>query len=172
MVLTRTSFISLMYSVEYASDINMFVSASLWLTAGRIWDAYQPYFSSQCLTWALGQHVAVWFKAPLPKGKTLCPNMDLVHIRLTSWGACGHHALDPLPLSSLIHVPQLHSWHSLAPAWLREQWIQLQKSICFIRSFPLVLFFTSLVSIKFHIVVSLGEVLPGGNIVLQSEYFF
>lgn len=47
----------------------------------------------------------------------------------------------------------------------------MQNSTYFVRSFLHILVFNTLVSVKFNIIVSLGEVLPGGNTVLQSEYF-
>lgn len=69
----------------------------------------------------------------------------------------------------LILAPWLCCWGSLASAWLWEHWTQLQKTICFLRSFLFMSFFNNLISIKFNSLVSLVRVL-GGNTVLQSEY--
>lgn len=107
----------------------------------------------------------------LHRPRARCPAVDLVHVRLTPRGACSHHTPAPLPLSSLPPAPSLPSRRSFAPAWLQEQWTQMQNSTYFVRSFLLILVFNTLVSVKFNIIVSLGEVLPGGNTVLQSEYF-
>lgn len=71
----------------------------------------------------------------------------------------------------LVLAPWLCCWGSLASAWLWQQWTQLRKTICLLRSFLLISFFNTLVSIKFNSVVSLVRVLPGGNTVLQSEYW-
>lgn len=154
MLLTRTCLISLTYSDKFARDSNMFASASVWLTAGNIWDAYQPYFSSQCLSHLSIGAVPVcclWLcrsKLPCPRARHMFPAVDLVHIRLSSRGACCHHTPAPLPLSSFSPAPWLPSWHSLSLAWLQEQRTQLQKNIYFLRSFLLVLFFNSLVSVS------------------------
>lgn len=44
-------------------------------------------------------------KLPCPRARHMCSAVDLVHIRLTSQGACSHHTPAPLPLSSLPPCP-------------------------------------------------------------------
>lgn len=164
MLLTRTCLISLTCSVEFASDINVCVCISL-SQSRTLLSLLSAVFLLSVSLWSKGQPpraaCACAAQSSLSQGQDTCPPLYLSCIL-----GCFQ---PPDPGSSatalLVLAPWPCCWGSLASACLWEQWTQLHKTICFLRSF-LLIFFNRLISTKFNSIVSLVRVLPGGNTVL------